>query len=98
MLPFHPRIGMSAHIEPGPAVKAPVLDMGDVIGNEIIAKPIALIGRTPEFAGCGIEGNADRIANAGSINAKPGTVGIEFENVGAIRLVVSLVHVLFGSN
>src|SRR5664279_1392022 len=38
---------VGADVEPGPAVERPLLYAGDIVGHQIIAEAIALVGRTP---------------------------------------------------
>src|SRR5579871_3064621 len=50
------RIGVAAHVIPGPAVEASVLHMRDVVGHQVIAQPVALIDRAPQLARLWING------------------------------------------
>ena len=58
------RVLVSAHVVPGPAVEAAFLDRGDVIGDQVIAEVVALIGRAPKSSGDGIDGLADAVADS----------------------------------
>src|ERR1700721_2465817 len=85
MLTLQPRILIAAHIPPGPAVESTVLHMGDVIRNQIVASPIALVHRTPELAGLWIERDSTAgVADTVGVDSHSGPIGIEFENIGAI--------------
>ena len=64
VLAFVAGVLMGADVLPGPAVEAAVLDVGDVVGNEVVAEGVALVDGTPELAGVGIDGEADGVANA----------------------------------
>ena len=53
-----------AHVPPRPAVKAAFLHVGDVVGYEVVAEPVALVGGAPQLAGGGIDGLAYTVAQA----------------------------------
>src|SRR5512146_1961963 len=96
MLVAEARILVLADVVPGPAVEAAIFYMGDVVGNEIVAEAVALVDGGPEFAGFGVDGDADGVADAGGVDALAGSVRIEFEDVGAMVLggiVVGVVDV-----
>ncbi len=57
------RILVAAHVVPGPAVEAVFLHAGDVVGNEVVAQVVTLVGRAPELAGGRVDGLADAVAN-----------------------------------
>ena len=42
---------MGAEVIPGPAVEAAFLDVGDVVGDQVVAQSVALVDRAPELAG-----------------------------------------------
>src|SRR6266446_5799485 len=44
------RVLVSAHVPPGPAVKAALLHMGNVIRNQIVPQRVAFVHRTPQHA------------------------------------------------
>src|SRR6266852_8272948 len=50
MLTRVPRILMTAHVPPGPAIESAFLHMRDVVRNKIVAQRVALVHRTPQFA------------------------------------------------
>ncbi len=80
---------MVAHIIPGPAVESAFLHPGDVIGDQIVAQGIALVGRDPEVAGGGVDRQADPVADAGGEGVERlGALGIGDEDVGPVGLGV----------
>ena len=90
------RVLVAAGVIPGPAVKATVLNVCDVIGRQIIAERVALVSGTPEIAGFRLDGFADAVADAGSKDSQAGAIGIELQHVGAVNLggiVISVVHI-----
>ena len=58
------RVLVAAHVVPGPAIKAALLDGGDVVGDEVVAEVVALVGGAPELAGGRVDGLADAVADA----------------------------------
>src|SRR6185369_17399524 len=76
---------MASDVIPGPTVEAAGLDVGDVIGDQVIAEGIAFIGGAPDFAGGGIDSDARRVADAGCVDAGEFAVGGVFEDVGAVE-------------
>src|SRR3979490_2960348 len=81
MLPLMARVLVWAQVKPGPTIKAALLDARDVVGNEIVTQPIALVYRSPEFTRLRMYGDAHRIANAGRIEAEAGAVRVVFQNI-----------------
>ena len=78
---------MAAHVPPRPAVEAAFLHVGDVIGNQVVAQRVALVDRTPQLAGLGIDGeSAAGVADAVGVDFQIGAVGIERKDVGAVLL------------
>ncbi len=59
--------------------------MGDVVGDEVVAQSVALVGGAPELAGGGVDGLADTVANARSVDLDEFARGREFEHVGAVE-------------
>ena len=55
---------VAADVPPGPAVEAAGFDGGDVVGDEVVAECVALVDGAPEFAGDGVDGEADGVADA----------------------------------
>src|SRR6267378_8046333 len=90
MLAGEPRILVWPRVIPGPAVEAAFLDVGDVVMNQIVAQRITLVYCGPELPGLGMHRDARSIANTGCINSLARSIGIEFEDIGAIcfRFVV----------
>ena len=94
MFSLLPRILMAADVEPRPAVKSALLNMRDVIRHQVVAQPVALVHRCPQFAGGGIHGDAHRIADALRVNAPAAAIRIELQDVGAmefLRVVIGIV-------
>src|ERR1700733_15640979 len=86
----------STEVVPGPAVEAVLLHVGHIIGNEVVAEAIALVGGAPELAGDGVDGFADAVANAGGVNLDEFALGREFENIRAMELLwmgIWVIHV-----
>ncbi len=50
------RVLVPAHVVPGPAVETAFLDRRDVVGDEVVAEVVALVGGAPELSGGGVEG------------------------------------------
>ena len=72
----------------GPAVKASVLNRGQVVGRGFIAQPVALVDHRPECAGGGLEGHADGIAQAGGIDAGLAGREVQFMDAGTADLAL----------
>src|SRR5580692_4795469 len=82
------RVLVAAHIPPRPAVEPPVLHVGDVVRDQVIAECVALVHRAPECAGLRIDGEpASGIANAIGVDPHARTVGAIFQDIGAILLI-----------
>ena len=81
------RVLVAAHVVPGPAVEAAFLDRGDVVGDEVVAEVVALVGGAPELAGGGIDGLADAVADAGGVDLDELAFGGVLEDVGAVELL-----------
>ena len=64
MLAFQARIRMAADVIPWPAVEAALLDVGDIIGREVIAQLVAFVHRAPQLTGLGIDADSDGVVNA----------------------------------
>ena len=47
MLSLVARILMITHVPPGPSVEASIPHASNVVGNEVVTQPVALIDRTP---------------------------------------------------
>src|SRR5205807_9890622 len=89
-----PRILVTAHVPPWPAVEAALLDVSDVVRNKVIAERVPLIDRAPQLASLGIDRDAaSRVANSPGINFHAGAVGIEFKNISAILLLWTVINV-----
>src|SRR5580698_9603845 len=96
MLALVARILMRTHVPPRPAVETPVLDVGDVVGDQVVAEIVALVGGAPQLAGLRIQRDAYRIANAVRKYAQARAVRIELQNIGAMKFLwvgVGIVHI-----
>lgn len=80
-----PAAAVYTHVEPRPAVEAVLLNVGDVVGDEVVAEGVALVGGAPELAGRGVYGFADAVAQAGGVDLDKLAAGGEFEDVGAME-------------
>src|SRR6266702_7087475 len=80
------RVLVGADVIPGPAVEGAFAHAGDVVGREIIAEAIALVGRAPKLAGHRVHRHADAIADAGCESSLALALRIEDEHVGAVGL------------
>src|SRR5712664_790354 len=98
MLPRKSWVLIAAHVPPRPAIEATLLHVRDVVGYEVIAQSVSLVYRAPQLAGFGVYGQTDSIANAGSIDAHPRTVGIVFKDSGPILLRCRIVDILLRSH
>ena len=71
-----------------------LLDVGDVVGDEVVAESVALVGGTPELAGGGIDGFADAVANAPGVDFDEFAFGRELEHIGAMEFLRVRVEVV----
>src|SRR5207245_1600008 len=96
MLALVARILVSSNVVPGPTVEASVLNVGNVIGREIVAEFIALINVGPEFAGLWVDGNTTWMSYTPRVNTQPVAIGIRLQDVRPVMLngiVVGIVDV-----
>ena len=77
-------VGVGAVVVPGPAVEAVLLEVGDVVGGEVVAEVVALVDGDPDAAG-GVEGEAYGVAGAGGVDALEDAGGGVGEDVGAME-------------
>ena len=88
--------GRAVKVEPGPAVEAAYLHVGHVVGHQVVAQAVALIGRAPKLAGDGVDGFSHTVANAECVDLDELAGGQELQNVGAMELKgmgVDVIHV-----
>jgi len=83
---FQARVVVAAHVVPGPAEEAAFGNGGDVVGNEVVAEVVALVGGAPKLVADGVDGLADTVADAMGVDLEELTLGGEFEDVGAVEL------------
>ena len=81
------RILVRADVIPGPAVETALAHPGDVIGRQVVAETVALVGRAPQIAGGRVHGDADAVADAGREHLLVFSLRIEHEDAGAVGLV-----------
>src|SRR4029077_20457739 len=81
------RILVGADVVPGPAVERAFTHARDVVGWNVIAEPVALIGRAPEFAAPWRDRHADAVADAGREDVAVLALRIEREHCGAVGLI-----------
>src|SRR5439155_22506611 len=72
---------------PGAAVEAACAQARDVVGLQVVADAVALVGRTPQVAGGRVHRHADAIADAGREHLLFFSLRLEHENAGAVGLV-----------
>src|SRR6202034_3206775 len=72
------RILMAAHVIPRPSEEATFLDRSDVVGDEMVAQIVALIGGAPELTCSRIDCLANAVADA---------VGIDFDELAVRRVL-----------
>src|SRR5437660_12495963 len=87
MLALVARILVSSNVVPGPTVEASVLNVGNVIGREIVAEFIALINGGPEFAGLWVDGNINWIAYTSRVNTQPGAIVIRLQDYRLLQFI-----------
>src|SRR6267143_2687534 len=78
------RIGMIADVKPRPAIKAAGTHTADVVGRQIFADLVSLIGAHPELVRAGAKRNSDGVANAPRVNLLSGAIGIKLKDARAI--------------
>ena len=88
------RVGMASDVEPRPTIKTPVRDMGDVVGDQIVAQLVAFIDRGPQGARARLNGDADRVANSRSKHPHAAAIGVEFQDVGAMEFVRVFIRIV----
>src|SRR5579862_5175409 len=83
-------IVIAADVEPGPSIESAALDVGDVVGHQIVAIGVAFVNGRPDFAGVGVDRQAHGVANAGRVDAHELAFGRVFQNIGAMVFVRSV--------
>ena len=85
----HARILVVTEVVPGPAVELARAHARDVVGDEIIAQVVALVGRAPEVAAARVHGQAHAVAYAiGEVLAGARIGRVEHQHRGTTRLLV----------
>src|SRR5271170_3458411 len=80
------RVLMVAHVVPGPAVEAILLHAGDVVGDEVVAQTVTLVGGAPELTSSWVDRLADAVPNAIGVHLEELTVRSELKHVSAMKL------------
>src|SRR5579864_406944 len=88
------RIVEAAHVIPRPAVEAAFLDVGNVVGNQVVAQAIALVGGAPNLAGLGMHLQPHAVADAVGIDAHAAAIRIEFQDIRAVKFLGIVVRIL----
>ena len=81
--------------------KSRLLDVANVIGNQVVAQPIAFVDRAPQLPCRRVDSDARWIADARRINPHEFPFRRIFQNVGTMRLarmIVRIVQVGCGTN
>src|SRR5271166_5354155 len=78
-----PGVLIRPKVVPWPAVETAFLDVGDIVGHEIVTQPVALVSRSPELPGPGMNRQAHGIANARGEGPLVLAVRVEGENHSA---------------
>src|SRR5258706_10845033 len=79
-----PRVGIRTGVGVGPSVERALLDVGEVVGHQVVTDEIAFLNRGPQRIGAGEPVQADGIARAGGEDFVTATVGIVAIDGGAI--------------
>src|SRR6266852_2634187 len=74
-----PRIFVAADVVPRPAIESALANPRDVVGWNIIADCVALVGRAPQVA-IGADREAYAIADTGGIDAAVAAVSVEHQH------------------
>src|SRR3954451_14997689 len=82
-----PRVLMGADIVPWPSIERVFTNPGDIIGREVISKPIALVSGAPNRAVLWLDRKTHTIANSGRECLLVLPVGVEGQHRRAIVLV-----------
>src|SRR6202021_2198882 len=81
-----PRVLAVAGIVPGPTVERARAHPRQVIRRQIVAEPVALVGRAPDIAGPRLDREADAVADAGRENPPALPLRIEDQHIRATPL------------
>src|ERR1700681_2823512 len=76
-----PRVLIGADVIPWPAVERALPDPREVVGRDIVADTVALIGGAPHLARR-IDCETDAIADAGGVDVAVAAVRIERQHIG----------------
>src|SRR5579863_7809112 len=85
---------IASNIEPRPSVESALLDVCYVVRRQIVAQFVALVHRGPKLARGWMDRQAYRIADAVSVNAQAAPVGVEFQDIGAMKFLPMRVGVV----
>src|SRR6266849_2500044 len=82
-----PGVLMAANIIPWPSIKCVLANAGHIVGHQIVAEAIALVGRAPGRSALRLNCETDAIADAGGEQFPVLAVGIEGQYRRAVGLV-----------
>ncbi len=83
------RVLVVADIVPGPAVEGAWPHPRHIVGRQVVAQPVALVGGAPERVGAGLDRHADAVPEAGGEGCvRAAAIGIDGQHVGAPVLAV----------
>src|SRR5438445_240090 len=102
MLSLLPGVLVRAYVPPRPAIKSAFLDVGDVIGHQIVAECVTFVDRAPEFSGLRIDGQASAvIANTVGVDVEYAIFRTTAQDVGALllgRIRIGVVNIRQGTD
>src|SRR6266446_2174804 len=82
-----PGVLIAADIEPRPSIERIFADPRDVVGHQIVAEAVALVGGAPRRAALRLDCEADAIADSRGEYFLVFAMGIERQHHGAIGFV-----------
>ena len=62
------RVLVVADIVPGPAIEAVLANPGDIVGRQVVAEQVPLVGGAPDVLGRRMDRQADAVADAGGVD------------------------------
>jgi hypothetical protein len=83
------------HVPPRPAVKAALVNRGDVVGHEVVTEAVAFIDGGPQLTGARINGQPRWVSDSRGINAHMRAIGVKGQDICAIPFRWSRVRVVY---
>src|SRR5207237_10074339 len=83
-----PGVFIAADIKPRPSIERIFADPGHVVGHQIVAEAVALVGGAPRRAALRLDGEADAIADAACEYLLVFAIGIKGQNCRAIGFLI----------